>query len=112
MEWIFTQRQYYSEATGAAGLKLSCWPVSTVIWARQEEGKHSSLPDRNFGELPRGDVKGFIHPVGALTGLREYTTTADRDGKSALLSHIMFPDAERIYGRNPGEKIKHSNILQ
>lgn len=99
------------EAARTAGLKLSYRPVSTAIWARQEKGKHSYLPDRNFGELPRGDVKGFIHPVGVLTGLREYTTTAVRDGKSALLSHILFPDAERIYGGNPGEKIKHSDIL-
>lgn len=56
-------------------------------------------------------MKGFIHPVGALTGRSDYTTTADRDGKSALLSHIMFPDAERIFGRNPAEKTKHSDIL-
>lgn len=46
-----------------------------------------------------------------LTGLRDYKTTADRDGKTALVSHIMFPDAQTIYGRNPGEKIKHINML-
>ena len=46
-----------------------------------------------------------------LTGLRDYTTMAVRDGKSALVSHIMFPDSQRIYGRNPGEKIKHGDML-
>lgn len=36
---------------------------------------------------------------------------ADRDGKSALVSQSMFPDAQGIYGRNPGKNIKQSDML-
>lgn len=110
MELIFTKCQYYSEASPAAGLS----PVSTVIWATQEEGSHSISLTEILGSFPGMMWKDpFIQwsAVGALTGLRDYTTTEDRDSKSALVSHIMLPDAHRIYGRNPGEKIKHGDML-
>lgn len=110
MEWIFTKCQYYSEASAAAGLS----PVSTVIWAVQEEGSHCISVIETLGSCQGAMWKDpFIQwsAAGMLTGLRDYRTTADGDGKSALVSHVMFPDAQRICGRNPGEKIKHSNTL-
>lgn len=99
-----------SEASAAAGLG----PDSTVIRAVQEEGSHSTSPIEILGCCQGATWKDpFMKwsAVGVLTGHGDYTTTADRDSKSALMSHTMFPDAQRIYGRNPGEKIKHSDIL-
>lgn len=102
MKWIFTQHQLYLEAFAAAGLS-----VSTAAWAVQEEGSHSYLPNRKSGDMPRGNVKGSIHPVvssESTHGTRGLGAMADRDGKSALVAAARFPDAQGIYGRNPEEK--------
>lgn len=110
MEWIFTKCQYYSEAPAAASLS----PVSAVIWAMQEDGSHCISLTEILGSCQGAMWKDpFIQwsAVGALTGLRDYTTMVDRGSKSAVVSHIMFPDAQRIYGRNPGEKMKDGDML-
>lgn len=81
-----------------------CWPVSCPFrYLGHAGGEPAYLPSRNSGELPRDDMKGSIHPA-ARSRSAYGTQGAHRLRKHNFVSHMMLPDAQRGFVRNPGEK--------